>query len=112
MKKIILYVISIIVNPIYFFILQMELYTDYGRLPDGEMLVNRRSPIESLYHADMSGLFTLELFFMAVSVVSSILMLFGVKNRIAKIVQIVSTVASTVNFIIILAVSGSVHLTA
>ena len=109
--RVILYVISILVNPIYFFILRMELYTDYGVLPDGKRIVNRRSPIESLYHADMSWLFSLELLLMAASVITGVLMLFGVKNKIVKVAQIVSTVASTVMFIIIMMVAGNVQLT-
>ena len=112
MVNVILYVISIIVNPVYFFILQKEIYTDQAYLPDGSMLVKRRSPVESLYHVDKSWLFSLELLFMVVSIVTSILMLFGVKKKFIKIAQIVSTVASTVIFIVIMIISGDVHLTA
>ena len=110
MIKVILYIISIVVNPVYFMILRTDLYTDVYHLPDGETGVNHRSPIESLSHADMYGLFKLELFFMAVSVITSVLMLFGIKNNIVKIAQIVSTVGSTVMFIVILIISGNVRL--
>ncbi len=106
----ILYAVSIIVNPIYVLILRTELYTDTYHLPEGETGVNHRSPIESLYHADQGGLFTLELVFMAVSIMTSILLLCGVKDRVIQIVQIVSTIASTVLFFIILIVAGNVHL--
>lgn len=110
MIKAILYIASAIANFVYFVILRMDLYTDRYHLPDGEMGENRRSPISSLAHADMNGLVTLELFLMVVSVITSLLLLFGVKNNIVKIVQIVSTIASTAVFIIILVIAGNIHL--
>ena len=110
MIRVILYILSVIVNAVYFIILRMDLYTDVYHLPDGEMGVKHRSPISSLSHADMYGLFKLELFLMVVSIITSILMMFGVKNNIVKIAQIVSTVASTAVFIIILVIAGNVKL--
>ncbi len=110
MLKVILYIISVIVNFVYFFVMRIDLYTDRFHLPDGEMGEHTRSPIDSLYSADKGFLFYIELLFMAISVITSIVMLFGVKNNIVRIVQIVSTVASTLLFIIIMVYAGNVHL--
>ena len=110
MGKVILSIVSIIVNIVYFVILRTDIYLDRYHLPNGETGEHKRSPMNSLYHADMNWIFYLELLFMAVSIITSILLLFGVKNSIIKITQIVSTVASTVMFIVIMVISGNIHL--
>ena len=110
MGKIVLYIVSIIVNIVYFVILRADIYLDRYYLPNDEMREKKLSPMDRLYHADLSWLFYLELLFMAVSIITSILLLFGVKNSIIRITQIVSTVASTVMFIVIMIVSGNIHL--
>ena len=106
----ILYILSVIENIAFFMIMRIELYTDRYHLPDGEMGENKRSPLDSLYHADQSWLAKLEFVFMLVSIVTSVLMFFGVKNNIVKTVQIVATAASTIGFIIIMIYAGNVHL--
>ena len=110
MVRIILYIISVLVNAAYFIVLRMDLYTDRYHLPDGKMGVHHRSPISSLNHADMNWLSGLEVLLMAVSVVTSVLLLFGLKNSIVRIIQIVSTIASTIVFIIIMVIAGNVRL--
>lgn len=110
MIKIFYYIGSCIVNIVYFIILRMELYTDRYRLPDDEFRERTYSALEKLSHADKSYLSYIEIILMVVSVVTSILVLCGVKNNIVKIIQIGSTIASTVIFIIILFVAGNIHL--
>ena len=106
MSKMIFYVISIIVNIIYFVVLRIELYTDRYHLPDGIMGEHHRSPIDSLYTAGNPALVYLQFLFMAFSIVSAILLLIGVRNRIVGIAHIAATIASTVIFVIIMIVSG------
>ena len=101
MQKLI-YIISIIVNAVYYYVLNLELYVDRYHLPDGEMGEHSRSPVESLYTADNPALWYLQLLFMLISAATGLLLLFGVNNRIVKIVQIVGTIASTLLFVIIL----------
>ena len=72
--------------------------------------MQQRSPLESLSHADKTWLADLEFIFMFVSIVTSVLMFFGVKNNIVRTVQIAATAASTVGFIIIMICAGSVRL--
>ncbi len=104
------YIISMIVNGVYLFVLNKDLYVDRYHLPDGEMGEHHRSPIDSLYTANNPALLHLQLFLMLISAVSSILLLIGVKNSIVRVIQIVSTIASTVVFVIILIYTGnSVH---
>ena len=101
-----LYIISIIANIVYFVILRMDLYTDRYHLPDGGMGEHRRSPIDSMYTADAPVLVYLQIILMAVSVITSVILMAGVKNRVVSIVCIAANIASTVVFIIIMVVSG------
>ena len=106
MLKMLLYIISIIANAVYFVILRMDLYTDTYHLPDWEMGVHHRSPIDSLYTADNPALLYLQLALMLASAVTSLLMLLGVKSHAVKVIQIASTIGSTAMFIIILIYAG------
>ena len=103
-------IISILADTAFFFVMRMDLYTDHYHLPDGEMREHRRSPISSLNHADMNWLYYVEILLMVVSIVTSILMLLGIKNGVVKIIQVISTVASVIMFVVILYVAGNVHL--
>ena len=103
-------IISIIADAAFFFVMRIDLYTDRYHLPDGKMGEHRRSMVSSLFHADMNWLYYVEILFMAVSIVTSILLMLGLKNSIVKIIQIVSTVASAVLFIVIWCVASKVHL--
>ncbi|MBR6470105.1 MAG: hypothetical protein IKS84_06975 [Lachnospiraceae bacterium] len=107
MLKILLYIISVIANAVYFVILRMDLYTDTYHLPDGEMGEHHRSPIDSLYTADNPALLYLQLALMLASVATSLLMIFGVRNNVVKVIQIASTIGSTAMFVIILIYTGN-----
>lgn len=107
----ILPILSIAVNAAYFAILRIEMFTErYHLPPDGEVQVKTLSPIDRLYHAGNNGLINLEVFLMVVSVATGILMIVGLKNRGVRMIWIVSSIASTVMFIIILIIAGGTHL--
>ena len=106
------YIISVLVNIVYYIFLRIDLFTDSYHLPGVEgMVVNRRNAIDSLFHADMNGLINIEMLFMVVSIISSVMMLFGMSSSALRTVQRVSTIASTVVFVVIMIAAGNVHLT-
>lgn len=107
--RMLLSIISIVMNVIYYAVLRMNLYTDRALMPYGEIREWRRSPIDRLYISDQPVLLYLQLAFAAVSVITGLLMLFGVKNSILKTVQLVSAIASTAMFIVIMIVTGNAH---
>ena len=105
-------IISIIANIVYYVFLQIDLFTDRYYLPGSEEpAVNHRNAIDSLFHANMNGLLDLEMLFIVVSVVTGIILLLGVKKNIVRIIWCISTIASTVMFIIIMIAAANVHLT-
>lgn len=101
--------ITIIVSTVYYAVLNANLYTDRARMPNGEVSVRQQSPIDRLYAADLSALLYLQLIFAAVSVITGILTLFGVRTRVVRTVRQISTIASTVMFVVILIITGSTH---
>ena len=103
-------IISVVINIAVIVILNIDLYTDSAYMPDGTEHYWELSPLDKLDKAGMSWQFNLQIFLVAVSVISSILVLFGVKHRIVKIVQIVSLAASVIMFIIIMITSKNIHL--
>lgn len=102
-----LYIISIILNAAFIAVLNLSFYTDRTAMPTGEALVRHRSPIDRLYIMDKPALLYLQLAIAAVSVITSILLICGVKNGVVKTVQLISTAASAVMFIIIMIVTSN-----
>ena len=102
-------ILSIIVNIAYFVVLNMNIYTDRAMMPTGDVREWHRSPIARLSIADQSFLIYLQIVFAAVSIITSVLFLFGVRNNIIKIIQLVSTIGSTIMFIIIMIVTSISH---
>ncbi len=102
-------ILSIIVNIAYFVVLNINIYTDRAMMPTGEIREWHRSPIARLNIADQSFLIYLQIVFAAVSIITSVLFLFGVRNNIIKIIQLVSTIGSTIVFIIIMIVTSNLH---
>ena len=101
---------SILLNIVYGVVLNLNLYTDRVAMTDGEARTWQRSPIDRLFLNDQSWLLYLQIALSAVSIITSILLLVGVKNQksnFLKTVQIVSTAASTVMFIVIMIVTAS-----
>ena len=102
-------ILSIILNIAYFVVLNINIYTDRAMMPTGEIREWHRSPIARLNIADQSFLIYLQIVFAAVSIITSVLFLFGVRNNIIKIIQLVSTIGSTIVFIIIMIVTSNSH---
>ena len=102
-------ILSIILNIAYFVVLNLNIYTDRAMMPTGEIREWHRSPITRLNIADQSFLIYLQIIFAAVSIITSVLFLFGVRNNIIKIIQLVSTIGSTIVFIIIMIVTSNLH---
>lgn len=102
-------ILSIIVNIAYFVVLNLNIYTDRAMMPSGDVREWHRSPIARLNIADQSFLIYLQIVFAAVSIITSILYLFGVRNSIVRKIQCVSTIGSTIVFIIIMIVTSNSH---
>ena len=102
-------IISVIANIIFFIVLNMSFYTDRAMMPDGNMREWQRSPISRLHIADEAWLLYLQLFFTAVSIITATLLMFGVKNNMVKIVWIIATIASIIMFIVIMIVTANTH---
>ena len=102
-------ILFIIINLAYFVVLNINIYTDRAMMQTGEIREWHRSPIARLNIADQSFLIYLQIVFAAVSIITSVLFLFGVRNNIIKIIQLVSTIGSTIVFIIIMIVTSNLH---
>ena len=102
-------ILSIIVNIGYYVVLNMNIYTDRAMMPTGEVREWHRSPITRLNIADQSFLIYLQIVFAPVSIITSVLLLFGVRNRIIRTIQLVSVIGSTIVFIIIMIVTSNSH---
>lgn len=102
-------ILFIIINIAYFVVLNINIYTDRAMMQTGEIREWHRSPIARLNIADQSFLINLQIVFAAVSIITSVLFLFGVRNNIIKIIQLVSTIGSTIVFIIIMIVTSNLH---
>ncbi len=103
---------SILLNIIYGVVLNLNLYTDHARMPDGGSRTWQRSPVDRLFLCDQSWLLYLEIVLGAVSIITSVLLLIGgkaQKSNVLKTVQIVSTAASTVMFIVIMIVTANAN---
>ena len=102
-------VLSIIANITFFVVLNINLYTDRAIMPTGEIREWHRSPIARLNIADQSFLIYLQIVFAAVSIITSVLFLFGTRSSIIKTIRLVSIIGSTIVFIIIMIVTSISH---
>ena len=102
-------IISILANVAFLIVLNMDIYTDRAMMATGEMREWHRSPITRLGIADQSWLFHLQLVLVAVSIVTSVLVLFGVRSDVVRIIRLVSLIASAVMFIVIMVVTSNTH---
>jgi hypothetical protein len=87
----------------------MNLYTDRAIMPTGEVREWHRSPITRLNLAGQSFLIYLQIVLAAVSMITSLLFLFGARSSIVKTIQLVSITGSTIVFIIIMIVCANSH---
>ncbi len=102
-------ILSVIISIVYFVVLNMNIYTDRAMMPTGEVQEWHRSPITRLSIADQSFLIYLQILFAAVTVITSVLFLFGVRSRVIRTIQLVSIIGSTAVFIIIMIVTSDLH---
>ena len=102
-------IISIIANTIFFVVLNLNIYTDRTTFPDGSTREWQRSPLARLELSDQRYLFYLQIAVAAVSIITSILVLCGVKNSAVKIIRNVSSIASVIVFIIIIIATSNTH---
>lgn len=78
-------------------------------MPTGEIREWHRSPVTRLNLSGQSFLFYLQIVLAAVSILTSVLLLFGVRSSIIKTIQLVSMIGSTVIFVIIMIVTANSH---
>ena len=102
-------ILSILLNIAYVVVLNISFYTNRAPMPTGQFREWQRSPVDRLSIADQSWLFYLQIVLAAVSVITSVLRLFGVRGRTLNTVQLISTIASTIVFIIIMIVTSNSH---
>ena len=88
-------------------VLNLNLYTDSAMMPDGHMRYWKRSPLTRLNIMDRHRFAYVQFIFAAISVLSAILLIFGVKAEIVRKMWIVSTVASVVIFVIIMVMTSN-----
>ena len=100
-------IISVIANIAYFALLNTAIYTDRSVMPDGGVREWHRSPVDRLNISGMPFLLYLQIIFSAVSVIAGILSIFGVRTAVIRKVQLLSAIASTVMFIIIMIVTAN-----
>ena len=101
--------ISMIANILFCILLNVSFYTDRAPMPDGSFRQWRRSPADRLSLSGQSALLYLQFALAAVSVVTGILALCGVKSSTVRTVQLIASAASAVLFVVILIVTGNSH---
>ena len=102
-------ILTVIINIIYVVILNLNLYTDRAMMPDGNARQWQRSPINRLYISDRPGLLYLQLFFVAASVITGIMMMLGNRSSTLRTIWLIAVIASAVMFVIIMIVTGNAH---
>lgn len=107
----ILSIISIVANIVFFVVLRLELFVDKATLPDGITRTYKWNAFDRLSAADMNWLATLQIALMVISIISAILVLAGIKNNVVKIIRLASLICSAIVFAIIMITSYNTHAT-
>ena len=102
-------ILSMIANAAYLVILNIAFYTDRVKMPTGEIREWHRSPVTRLNLSGQSFLFYLQIVLAAVSILTSVLLLSGVRSSVIKKIRLASTIGSTVMFVIIMIVTANSH---
>ena len=105
-ERMLISIVSIIANALFLVMLNVKFYTDRAFMPDGERMVWHLSPLNKLDAVDKRFLWYFQIAIAAVSIISSILFMIGIKNNVVKIVQYVSLAASALMFVIIMIVAA------
>ncbi len=101
--------VRIIANIAFFVVLNLNIYTDRARMPNGAVREWHRSPITRLNISGQSFLICLQIVLSAVCVITGVLFLFGVRSSIVRRIQLVSAIGSTVVFVIIMIATSNSH---
>lgn len=99
--------ISVAVNVAYYLIMNLQIYTDRAMMANGQVREWKRSRISRLRMAEKTWLLYAWVAFAVVAVVTSLLTMFGVENTVIRKAQLISTVASTVMFAVIMILTGN-----
>ncbi|MBQ3999664.1 MAG: hypothetical protein II643_01565 [Oscillospiraceae bacterium] len=99
-------IVSVIADILIFVVLNIEMYTDRAKMPDGQTKEWHRSPVGRLHAAGMDWMLYIQIVFAAVSVISSLLILFGLSSEAVRKIRLISLIASVSVFIIIMIVTG------
>ena len=102
-------IVPIVLNAVFFIVLNTEFYTNKAMMPNGQYREWHRSPVNRLYIADQSFLYYLQIVLAAVSVITAILLLFGVRSDIIKKIRLIATIGSVLVFVIIMVVTSNTH---
>ncbi len=102
-------VLSILANIVYILILNASLYTDRAAMPNGEIREWHHSPLYRLSSADQMFLFYFLLVCIAVSAVTAILKLAGMRSDTVHKVWLISSILSAAVFFLIMIITGNTH---
>lgn len=100
-------IISIAVNVAYYLIMNLEIYTDRAMMANGQVREWKRSRISRLRMAEKTWMLYAWVAFAVMAVVTSLLTVFGVDNTVIKKAQLISTIASTAMFAVIMIFTGN-----
>ena len=89
--------------------MNQNLFTDRAVMADGTEREWLRSPLDRLYAADKTWLFYLQIILSAISIITNILVIVGVKSSVVKTIQAIATVASVIVFVVIMFVAITTH---
>ncbi len=103
-------VLPIIIDLASFLILNLRLFTDRYTLPDGEERIRQYNAIEKIENGDNTAVLYLQIFFLLISISSTILLALGFKNRIIRLIQLLSTAAVVLLAIIMMIIAANTHL--
>ena len=100
---------GLIINVIFYWIMNLKMYTDRAVMPNGQIRKWQRSPAERIHTNGQDVLLYVQLAFAIVSIVTGILILLGVKKQIVKTIWLIAIIASAIFFIVIMIASGNAH---
>ena len=102
-------VLSVVLTAIYYAVLNIQLYTDRAVMPSGETRTWRRSPASRLTLSDRTWLLYLLGAVSVFSILFGILRLFGIREDVFLIAQIVSILAAAILFAAAMVLSRNSH---
>jgi hypothetical protein len=105
----ILQIISIVLNIVFCIVLNLNLYTDSAMMPTGQMRYWKRSPLTRLNIMGRHEFAYVQFAFAALSAVTAIMIIAGVKSSLVRKIWIAGTLASTAVFIIIMVMTSNSH---